>query len=124
MEKMMIAGIVTAIIYGIILSGCITPILFIARTKQNVIKFGYKKYTLILAGVEVILVFAAGVVLFLCANSFYHSIIWSRRGVDMSFFITVYQIMLRFVVPLYVLMIAAAGIYVKRRDVKKGKQNI
>lgn len=108
--------IITAVAYGIILLGCIIPIVFMIRTKHSIKKFGYKKYILIIVGLEILLLISAVVVFFLCTNSFYHSITWNRQGINMEFPIMLYQFMLIYILPLYLLVIAVAGLYAKYKE--------
>lgn len=104
-----VAGIITAVIYGLILLGDIVPIVFIARTKHNIAKYGYKKYIIIIAGLEVLLLLSAVLVLFLLANPFYSSIVWNKQGINMELFIMLYQLMLEYILPVYLLIIVMAG---------------
>ncbi len=106
------AGIITIAIYGIILSGCIIPVLFIVGTKHNIEKLGYKKYIFMIIGLEVLLLLAAAVVLLLLKIPFYISATWNKGGIiNMDFFIMVYQVMLKFIVPVYLLAIVAIATY-------------
>lgn len=52
-------GIITLLIYGVIITGCIIPFAFIVRTKHNITKFGFGKYIFIIAGLEAVLILAA-----------------------------------------------------------------
>lgn len=106
-----IAGIITAVIYGIILLGCIAPIIFIIRTKHNITKLGYKKYMFIIVGLEALLLLSAVFVLFLLSNSFYNSIAWNKRGIGfpIGFFITLYQLILQYILPVYCAIILVAA---------------
>lgn len=119
-----VAGIITIVIYGIIILGSIVPMIFIARTKHNIAKFGYKKYIFITAGLEVLLFLSAVVIFFLCTNSFYHSIVWNKKGVgllglevDANLIIILYESMLLYILPVYLLVIMLAGVF-KRWKVK------
>lgn len=49
-------GIITLLIYGFILMGCIIPFVFIVRTKHNITKFGYGKYIFFIVGLEIVLI--------------------------------------------------------------------
>lgn len=106
-----IAGIITAVIYGIILLGCIVPIIFMVRTKHNTKKFGYKKYMFIIVGLEALLLLSAVLVLFLLSNSFYNSIVWNKQGIGfpIGFFIALYQLMLQYILPVYCAIILVAA---------------
>lgn len=116
MAENIIARIFTTVIYGVVLFGCMMPMVFIVRTKHNITKFGYKKYIFVIAGVEVLLLLSAVLVLFLLTIPFYNSIIWNKTGINMEFFIMLYQLMLKYIVPVYMLVIAVAGVYVKLKE--------
>ena len=109
-------GIITLLIYGIILMGCIIPFVFIVRTKHNITKFGYGKYIFVIVGLEVVLILAAVLILFLLANSFYNSNAWNKQGINMEFFIMLYQLMLQYILPVYLLVIVLVGGYVKWKE--------
>lgn len=110
------AGIITLFIYAIILMGCIIPLVFIVRTKHNIMRFGYRKYILIIVGVEAVLILVAALILFLLANSFYNSNAWNKQGINMEFFIMLYQLMLQYILPVYLLVIVLVGGYVKWKE--------
>lgn len=109
-------GIITLLIYAIILMGCIIPLVFIVRTKHNITKFGYGKYILIIVGLEAVLILAAALILFLLANSFYNSNAWNKQGINMEFFIMLYQLMLQYILPVYLLVIILSGGYAKWKE--------
>lgn len=109
-------GIITLFIYAIILMGCIIPLVFIVRTKHNIMRFGYRKYILIIVGVEAVLILVAALILFLLANSFYNSNAWNKQGINMEFFIMLYQLMLQYILPVYLLVIVLVGGYVKWKE--------
>lgn len=111
MFQNIISVIVTAVIYGIILLGCIVPIIFMVRTKHNIKKFGYKKYMFIIVGLEALLFLSAVFVLFLLSNSFYNSIVWNKQGIRflIGFFVTLYQLMLQYILPVYCAIILVTG---------------
>ena len=109
-------GIITLLIYGIILMGCIIPFVFIVKTKHNSTKCGYGKYIFIIAGLEAVLILAAALILFLLANSFYNSNAWNKQGINMEFFIMLYQLMLQYILPVYLLVIVLSGGYVKWKE--------
>ncbi|MCI8509353.1 MAG: hypothetical protein HFJ06_12450 [Lachnospiraceae bacterium] len=110
------AGIVTLLIYGIIIMGCIIPLIFIVRTKHSITKFGYRKYLFIIVGLEAVLLLAAALILFLLTNSFYNSNAWNKRGINMEFFIMLYQLMLKYILPVYLLLIALLGVYANWKE--------
>lgn len=110
------AGIITLFIYAIILMGCIIPFVFIVRTKHNIMRFGYRKYILIIVGVEAVLILVAALILFLLANSFYNSNAWNKQGINMEFFIMLYQLMLQYILPVYLLVIVLSGGYAKWKE--------
>lgn len=112
------AGIVTLLIYGIIIMGCIIPLIFIIKTKHSITKFGYRKYLFIIVGLEAVLLLAAALILFLLTNSFYNSNAWNKRGINMEFFIMLYQLMLKYILPVYLLLIALLGC------MQNGRRNI
>ena len=116
MFENIIVGIITLLIYGIILMGCIIPFVFIVRTKHNITKFGYGKYIFVIVGLEVVLILAAVLILFLLANSFYNSNAWNKQGINMEFFIMLYQLMLQYILPVYLLVIVLVGGYVKWKE--------
>ncbi len=109
-------GIITLFIYAIILMGCIIPLVFIVRTKHNIMRFGYRKYILIIVGVEAVLILVAALILFLLTNSFYNSNAWNKQGINMEFFIMLYQLMLQYILPVYLLIIVLVGGYVKWKE--------
>lgn len=109
-------GIITLLIYGIIITGCIIPFVFVVRTKHNITKFGYGKYIFIIVGLEAVLLLAAALILLLLANSFYNSNAWNKQGINMEFFIMLYQLMLKYILPMYLLVIALSGVYAKWKE--------
>lgn len=109
-------GIITLLIYGIIITGCIIPLVFIVRTKHNITKFGFGKYIFIIVGLEAVLILAAALILFLLANSFYNSNAWNKQEINMEFFVMLYQLMLQYILPVYLLVIVLVGGDVKWKE--------
>lgn len=109
-------GIITLFIYGVIITGCIIPFVFIVRTKHNITKFGFGKYIFIIVGLEAVLILAAALILFLLADSFYNSNAWNKQGINMEFFIMLYQLMLQYILPVYLLVIVLLGGYAKWKE--------
>lgn len=112
MGNTIFAGIITVVIYGIILAGCAAPLILMAGTKHNISRFGYRKYILILVGVEVLMLSLAALIVFLLTVPSYNLAIWNQRGsFPVSIFIAVYQIMIMFVLPVYILGVASVALF-------------
>lgn len=105
----------TAVIYGVIMLGCIVPVVLVAGTRHYIRNLGYAKYILIIAGWEALMLLFLAAMLF--TLPYYYTLVWNRQGMrGVDALIELDFLMIKFILPAYLLIIAIAAGYAKWKE--------